>query len=167
VELNEELNKLHVLATAPELYGELVRHNSVSSLLHLLSHENSDISIATIALLAELTEIDTLAETEGAIALVEALVRHCPVVTLSILLCSPRAAYHPLHAVYCVLPSVSTHAACPPCRHALPKSRYLSRTVSSAADCSSSRMRMCLSPCVCARARFCTWAFVALLLTPH
>ncbi len=75
VDLDDELKKLHVLATAPELYGELIKHDSVVSLLHLLSHENSDISISTISLLHELTEIDTLAETEGALALVDALVR--------------------------------------------------------------------------------------------
>ena len=74
VDLDEELKKLHVLATAPELYPELVKHDSVVSLLHLLGHENSDISISTISLLYELTETDTISETEGALALVDALV---------------------------------------------------------------------------------------------
>jgi hypothetical protein len=75
---------MHVLATAPELYTELVKHDSVVSLLHLLCHENSDISISTISLLYELTDIDTLTETEGALALVDALVSGCDVRTFTL-----------------------------------------------------------------------------------
>ncbi len=75
VDLDEEIKKLHVLATAPELYPELVKHDSIVSLLQLLGHENSDISVSVCSLLHELTEIDTLAETDGALALVEGLVR--------------------------------------------------------------------------------------------
>ncbi|KJE96474.1 hypothetical protein CAOG_06797 [Capsaspora owczarzaki ATCC 30864] len=58
VELNEELQKLHVLSTAPEFYGELIRLNTPNSLITLLSHDNVDIAIATIELLNELTDME-------------------------------------------------------------------------------------------------------------
>lgn len=73
LDLDEELKKLHVLATAPELYPELVKHDSIVSLLQLLAHENSDISLGVLNLLLELTEIDTVAETSGTLALVNGL----------------------------------------------------------------------------------------------
>ena len=41
MELHDEIQKLHVLATFPEYYEIFVKFNSVSSLLGLLSHENS------------------------------------------------------------------------------------------------------------------------------
>lgn len=41
LELHEEIQKLHVLATAPEYYGVFVRLNSVATCLNLLNHENS------------------------------------------------------------------------------------------------------------------------------
>jgi Catenin-beta-like, Arm-motif containing nuclear len=78
VDLDEEIKRLHVLATAPELYPELIRHNSLVSLLQLIAHENSDISVSVLALFRELTEIDTLAETEGALALVSGMVWSLP-----------------------------------------------------------------------------------------
>ena len=46
----------------------------VPSFLGLLSHDNTDISVAMVDLLQELTDVDTLNESEeGADALVEAL----------------------------------------------------------------------------------------------
>ena len=66
--------EIRVLATAPELYPILVEMESLSALLGLLSHENADISVAVVDLLQELTDIDTLNESEeGTTALVQAL----------------------------------------------------------------------------------------------
>lgn len=74
LELHEEIQKLHVLATAPEYYGVFVRLNSVATCLNLLNHENSDISIGIVDLLQELTDSDTLIESEDqADLLVDAL----------------------------------------------------------------------------------------------
>jgi len=74
LELHEEVQKLHVLATAPEYYQLFVKLNCASTCLGLLNHENSDISIAMIDLLQELTDIDTLNESEDeANILVDAL----------------------------------------------------------------------------------------------
>lgn len=74
LELHEEIQKLHVLATVPDYYEVFVKLNSVATCLSLLSHENSDISIGIVDLLQELTDIDTLNESEEeANVLVDAL----------------------------------------------------------------------------------------------
>ncbi|XP_052817253.1 beta-catenin-like protein 1 [Mya arenaria] len=74
VELNDVILEMHVIATVPELYHILVELNTVQSLLQLLTHENTDISIAAVDLMQELTDVDTLNESdEGAAALVGAL----------------------------------------------------------------------------------------------
>ncbi|CAO3640850.1 unnamed protein product [Cunninghamella blakesleeana] len=57
-DLDEEIKNLLVLTQAPHLYGELVKLNSVSSLVSLLSHENTDISIDAIDLISELLDED-------------------------------------------------------------------------------------------------------------
>ena len=61
LELYQELKRLHVLATAPELYPTFVRTRCVPSLLGLLAHENSDISIDVVDLLREMTESEDAA----------------------------------------------------------------------------------------------------------
>eukprot|EP00249_Psilotum_nudum_P019647 c27357_g1_i1 orf=282-1895(-) len=77
VELDEEIKKLHALAAVPDLYEELVRLNTVSSLLGLLTHENTDIAIDVVSLLNDLTDEDVIGETEEyALVLVDALVEN-------------------------------------------------------------------------------------------
>ncbi|KAK7114078.1 beta-catenin-like protein 1 [Littorina saxatilis] len=74
LELNDILQQMHVIATVPDQYNVLVELNTVRSLLQLLSHENTDISIAVVDLMQELTDVDTLNESEeDATALVDAL----------------------------------------------------------------------------------------------
>ncbi|XP_076469912.1 beta-catenin-like protein 1 [Babylonia areolata] len=74
LELNDILQQMHVIATVPELYHVLVELNTVRSLLQLLSHENTDIAIAVVDLMQELTDVDTLNESEeDATALVDAM----------------------------------------------------------------------------------------------
>ncbi len=74
LELNDEIQKLHVVATVPEHYPVLIEVNAVQTLIGLLSHDNSDITIAVIDLLQELTDVDTLNESEEeAGRLIEAL----------------------------------------------------------------------------------------------
>ena len=51
MELNEVIQELHVLATVPDYYSILLDLNTIQSLLHLLSHDNTDISIAVVDLL--------------------------------------------------------------------------------------------------------------------
>lgn len=74
IELNDVLQELHSVATVPDLYPLLVELNGVSSLLELLSHQNTDISVAVVDLIQELTDVDILHESlDGAETLIEAL----------------------------------------------------------------------------------------------
>ncbi|EDV29036.1 Beta-catenin-like protein 1 [Trichoplax sp. H2] len=84
IELYEEIQKLNVIATAPELYPQLVELNTIKSFVDLLTHDNSDISIAIVDLLQEMTDVDSLHEShEGAVALIDVLVEN-QIVTLLI-----------------------------------------------------------------------------------
>ncbi|XP_067324398.1 beta-catenin-like protein 1 [Anolis sagrei] len=75
LDLNDIIQEMHVIATMPDLYHLLVELNAVHSLLGLLGHDNTDVSIAVVDLLQELTDIDTLHESEeGAEVLIDALV---------------------------------------------------------------------------------------------
>lgn len=57
--LHEAIQALHAVATGPELFPRLVELGAVSSLLALLAHDNTDVTIAVIDLLQELTDVDT------------------------------------------------------------------------------------------------------------
>ncbi|PVD20541.1 hypothetical protein C0Q70_18697 [Pomacea canaliculata] len=74
LELNDIIQQMHVIATVPELYHILVELNTVRSFLQLLSHDNTDIAIAVVDLMQELTDVDTLNESEeNATALIDAM----------------------------------------------------------------------------------------------
>ena len=61
--------------SAPDFYPDFVALGCVQSLLGLLSHENTDISVAVVDLLQEMTDADALTDAEEATeALVNALV---------------------------------------------------------------------------------------------
>ncbi|XP_066255029.1 beta-catenin-like protein 1 [Euwallacea similis] len=77
LELHETLQEMRVLATAPDYYPILVKLQVIPSLLELLAHDNTDIAVATIELLQELSDVDILNESEeGAEALIEGLLEH-------------------------------------------------------------------------------------------
>ncbi|CAK8697603.1 unnamed protein product [Clavelina lepadiformis] len=74
LDLNDVISEMKTLATMPEQYHYLVELRAINSLLTLLNHANSDISIAVIDLLQELTDVDTMTENEeGAEVLIDAL----------------------------------------------------------------------------------------------
>uniref|UniRef100_A0AAR2J4F1 Beta-catenin-like protein 1 n=1 Tax=Pygocentrus nattereri TaxID=42514 RepID=A0AAR2J4F1_PYGNA len=74
LDLNDIIQEMHVIATVPELYHLLVELNAVHSLLGLLSHDNTDILSLKHFNRTELTDIDTLHESEeGAEVLIDAL----------------------------------------------------------------------------------------------
>ncbi|CDS13681.1 hypothetical protein LRAMOSA05855 [Lichtheimia ramosa] len=85
-DLDEEIKNLLTLTQAPHLYPELVKLGSVSSIISLLSHENTDIAIDAIDLINELTDEDVgLSEdelerseeaTQGVKTLVDALLEN-------------------------------------------------------------------------------------------
>ncbi|CAF0842197.1 unnamed protein product [Rotaria sordida] len=64
IELNDAVQELHIIATQSDLYHVLVNMNGITLLMSLLTHENTDISIAVISLIQELTDVDTLTESE-------------------------------------------------------------------------------------------------------
>ena len=51
VELDEEIKKLFAVAASPELYPAFVELGAAKSLLGLLAHDNTDVSLAVVALL--------------------------------------------------------------------------------------------------------------------
>nr|KAF6324794.1 hypothetical protein mMyoMyo1_008260 [Myotis myotis] len=75
LDLNDIIQEMNMVATKPDLYHLLVELIAVQSLLGLLGHDNTDVSIAVVDLLQELTDLDTLHESEeGAEVLTGALV---------------------------------------------------------------------------------------------
>ena len=62
VDLHDELQELFPIATAPELFPLLVSLGAMKSILGVLTHENTDVSLAAVSLLQELTDPDTLTE---------------------------------------------------------------------------------------------------------
>ncbi|XP_057807304.1 uncharacterized protein LOC131021989 isoform X1 [Salvia miltiorrhiza] len=77
LELHEELQKLKILAGAPELYSDLVSLGTVNSLTGLLNHDNTDIAIDAVTLLQDLTDADVIEDNEeSAQVLVDALIEN-------------------------------------------------------------------------------------------
>ena len=72
-ELDAEIKSLSILSEHPELYKEFAKVGGVDSLVQLLIHENTDIAINVITILAELTDEDVAAEDDQWDALVEAM----------------------------------------------------------------------------------------------
>ncbi|KAL2499105.1 ARM repeat superfamily protein [Abeliophyllum distichum] len=77
LELHEELQKMKILAGAPELYPDLVSLGTVNSITGLLNHDNSDIAIDAVTLLQDLTDADVIEDNdEPAQVLVDALIEN-------------------------------------------------------------------------------------------
>ncbi|ORX46686.1 DUF1716-domain-containing protein [Piromyces finnis] len=76
-DLDEEIKHMMSASTTPQFYPKLIELDTVKSILSLLTHENTDISIACIDLINELTDEDVLGEIdeEGEAGL-RALVNH-------------------------------------------------------------------------------------------
>ena len=74
MELHDVVRELQNVSTVPHLYPIMVELNCVSTLLGLLAHDNTDLAVAAVEVLQELTDVDTMQESEeGAEALLEAL----------------------------------------------------------------------------------------------
>lgn len=72
-ELDQEVKNLSVLSEYPELIGEFVNMQCLSSLISLIGHENSDIACGAIQVLDELTDADTSISDDNAETLIEGL----------------------------------------------------------------------------------------------
>lgn len=55
-DLDEEIKNMATLSADPSLYPYLITLNAIDSIVSLLAHENSDISLAAIELLNTLTD---------------------------------------------------------------------------------------------------------------
>jgi len=75
VEVDEKIQGLHPLAASPELFPQFVELGGVQTLLGLLSHQNVDLSIAAVRLLAELTDSEVLIAESTAVDDADLLVR--------------------------------------------------------------------------------------------
>lgn len=65
VDVDEAINNTMALASTPELYEDFVALGGVEMLTGLLSHENSDIALAVIALVYDMTDIDESYDDSG------------------------------------------------------------------------------------------------------
>jgi len=75
MELHDALQEMKSLATVPEYYPIIVDLNCVPSMLGLLTHDNTDIAVGVLDLIQELTDVDTMNESEeGAESLIQTLV---------------------------------------------------------------------------------------------
>lgn len=73
-DLDSDIKALSILSEHPILYEEFARIGCVSSLVSLLSHENTDIAIDAIEIINELTDEDVEAEQSHWDTLVDAMV---------------------------------------------------------------------------------------------
>mmetsp|Transcript_15764 Transcript_15764/g.26137 ORF Transcript_15764/g.26137 Transcript_15764/m.26137 type:complete len:523 (-) Transcript_15764:78-1646(-) len=73
IDLHDELKKMHVLSTAPELYPEFLALNAHISIIQLLSHENTDIVIDTVELINELIDPEAVDDRQALTLLVDGL----------------------------------------------------------------------------------------------
>lgn len=60
LELHDMIQELKAVAAVPDLYPTLVELNGIPSILELLSHPNTDIAVAIVDLLQEITDVDIL-----------------------------------------------------------------------------------------------------------
>ncbi|MCL4136728.1 UNVERIFIED_CONTAM: hypothetical protein GTU68_064075 [Idotea baltica] len=74
IELREAIEEMHVIATVPDLYPLLIELSTVKTLIALLSHDNTDISIAVVDLIQEMTDIEDVDNSDGVEDFVDALI---------------------------------------------------------------------------------------------
>lgn len=60
LDLHTVLQELKTIATVPDLYPVLVELHGLHSLLELLAHPNTDIAVAIVDMLQEVTDVDIL-----------------------------------------------------------------------------------------------------------
>lgn len=73
-ELHEAIKSLSILSEHSELYEEFASLGCASSLVGLLTHENTDIAGDVVEVISELTDEDVDAEAEQWSALVDAMI---------------------------------------------------------------------------------------------
>lgn len=76
MDLHKEINNLYAVSASPELYPIIVESGSIPSILGMIAHDNTDISIVTIGLILELTDPDTILESDSAEMLIDSLLEN-------------------------------------------------------------------------------------------
>jgi beta-catenin-like protein 1 len=75
LELHAAIGELDIIAASPELYPILIEGNSMRIILGMITHENTDISLASVQLLDELLDPSVIAEVEEAWPIVDDFLR--------------------------------------------------------------------------------------------
>lgn len=81
-ELYDIIKNLHVVCTQPSLYNILIELNITPSLLGLLTHANTDIACAVVALIQELTDLDDVEEINKVSSLIEVFIENQIIILL-------------------------------------------------------------------------------------
>lgn len=74
LELFDVIKEMHVIATQPSLYNIFINLNVIPTFLGLLSHENTDIACAIVALVQELIDLDDVEEIDQVGKLMDVLI---------------------------------------------------------------------------------------------
>lgn len=76
VDLHQEVLSLYALAASPELYPLVVKLSAVPTILGMIAHENTDISLAAVGLIQEMTDPETYVGNEEDVGVfIEAFVK--------------------------------------------------------------------------------------------
>ena len=73
-DLDADIRDFSILSDHPELYSAFVQLGCVTDFVGLLTHDNADIAVRAIEILAELSDDDTVSENDGWHSLVTAMV---------------------------------------------------------------------------------------------
>ncbi|OQR96668.1 beta-catenin [Thraustotheca clavata] len=71
--LHEDISRMKNIATDPELFEVLIENEAIPMFIQLLTHENLDIRMDIIALLADMTDVERVGEMAFAEAVVKAI----------------------------------------------------------------------------------------------
>ncbi len=69
--MHEDITRMRNIATDPTLFHVLIEHDAIPLFVQLLTHDNMDIRLDVIGLLADMTDVERVGEMEFAQALVE------------------------------------------------------------------------------------------------
>lgn len=76
MELHDQIQELYTIGAYPELFVDLVDYGSMPSILGMITHENTDISLAALGLLQELLDSDQINEENQSTKLVRSFVEN-------------------------------------------------------------------------------------------
>ncbi len=75
IELHQDLLSLYPVAASPELFPVLVELRTIASVLGMIAHENTDISLAAVGFIQEITDPELFDEEETAIVVIDEFIK--------------------------------------------------------------------------------------------